>query len=71
MVNKQRSPRRIYQNPVMNEPTWFCVRCQKTFATNYSLRRHMGLIHRAPRTVVEAGDDGVMYGNPHYDNDSP
>ncbi len=65
MANKRKTPKKIYQNPEMDEPTWLCVPCQKTFATNYSLRRHMRLVHEAPRTEVKVGNDGVMYGYPH------
>ena len=65
MSDKQKKLKKIYQNPIKNEPTWLCVPCQKTFATNYSLRRHMRLIHAVPRTEVEVGANGIMYGHPH------
>lgn len=71
MDNRNRPPSRIYENPVINEPVWYCVLCNRTFANNFSLRRHMRLIHNAPRTEVEIGDDNIMYGRPHYDNVNP
>jgi hypothetical protein len=60
------SKKKTYQNPILDEPEWLCVPCQKTFATNYSLRRHMRLIHDAPQTLIEEGDEGVMYGQPVF-----
>ena len=70
MTNERRPPRRIYSNPIVNEPTWCCEVCRRAFANNYSLRRHMRLIHNAPRTIVEVGDDGIMRGHPHYDSEN-
>ncbi len=67
MSNEQQSSKKIYQNPVIKKKTWFCVKCEKTFATNYSLRRHIGIVHKAPRTLIEKVDDGVMHGTPVYD----
>lgn len=57
-------PKKTYQNPIIKEPVSLCIRCNKTFANLYSLRRHMALIHDAPRTLVEVGKDGVRRGKP-------
>ena len=64
MTNEHGSPRRIYQNPEMDEPVWLCDPCQKVFATNYSLRRHMRLIHKAPKTLIRIDATGVRRGEP-------
>lgn len=57
----------MYRNPEPEEAVWLCVQCNREFATNYSLRRHMRLIHHAPRTLIERGEDGVMRGTPVFD----
>ena len=53
---------KIYRNPEFKEPVWMCLECKNEFATNYSLRRHMRLVHGAPKTLIEKGKDGVMRG---------
>ena len=67
MPKKKRISQELYVNPLLNEPVWLCADCQKTFATNYSLRRHMRLVHDAPKTMIKKTDEGVMEGHPYYD----
>jgi hypothetical protein len=58
--------KKIYQNPIMYEPTWLCVHCDRTFVTCYSLRRHMRLVHKAPKTLVKIDGKGVRRGEPAW-----
>jgi len=64
--NESEIPETIYDNPIIQEPIWRCVPCQSNFANLYSLRRHMRLIHNAPRTLVRIDDDGVRHGEPAW-----
>ena len=67
-IPEDETPQIIYENPTFIQRTWICVSCDQTFANLYSLRRHMRLIHHAPRTLVYDVGDGIMHGYPNFDS---